>query len=90
MTRPPWHVYIVECSDGSLYTGITTDITKRVKTHNDGKGAKALKGKRPVKLVYSETFDDGTQAKKREYEIKQWKREHKVALIQNAKFNDPH
>jgi len=78
-----WYLYIVECSDKSLYTGITTNIEKRVKQHNDGRGARALRGKRPVALVYFENFENGTEARKREYAIKQWTKENKLKLISN-------
>jgi len=77
-----WFVYIVECKDGSLYTGITTNLKRRVKEHNSGKGAKAIvKSKRPVKLVYTELCADRSGAVKREMSIKNWKREHKLKLI---------
>lgn len=78
-----WFVYIVSAVDGSLYTGITTDVLKRVLTHNQGKGAKALKGKLPVKVVFTEEHFDGTTARKREAEIKGWGREAKLKLIGN-------
>ena len=80
----PWHVYIVKCSDDSLYTGITTDIARRVNEHNtdDKLGAKSLKGKRPVSLVYTEDFANQIEAAKREREIKGWKRKYKLLLIE--------
>jgi putative endonuclease len=65
-----WYVYILECSDKSLYTGITNNIEKRIKTHNAGKGSKSLLGKLPVKLVYSEKADNRSEALKREAVIK--------------------
>lgn len=74
-------VYIVECSDGSLYTGYTTDIQRRVKTHNEGRGAKYTRPRLPVRLVYSERFSDVSSAMSREYEIKQLTRKQKLALI---------
>jgi putative endonuclease len=77
-----WFLYMVCGTDGSLYTGITTDVTKRVVTHNKGKGAKALKGKLPVTLVYTEEFEDGTVARKREAEIKSWTRTKKLRLVE--------
>lgn len=77
-----WHVYMVRCSDGTLYTGIAIDVMQRIAKHNRGLGAKSLKGKLPVTLVYSQIFDTGTLARKREYEIKQWKRSKKLSLIQ--------
>ncbi|PIV09699.1 endonuclease [Candidatus Roizmanbacteria bacterium CG02_land_8_20_14_3_00_36_15] len=78
-----WYVYIVKCKDGSLYTGITTNIARRINEHNNDnvKGAKSLKGKRPVKLVYKEEFDSQTEARKREAVIKNWKRKYKLQLI---------
>jgi len=74
-------VYIVECNDGSLYTGYTTDIERRVKTHNEGRGAKYTRPRLPVILVYSERFSDISSAMSREYEIKQLTRKQKLALI---------
>ncbi len=77
-----WYLYILRCSDGSLYTGITTDIERRVGEHNNGRtGAKAIKGKLPAVLVYSEEYPNMTEAAKREREIKSWKREKKMDLI---------
>lgn len=78
--------YIVKCSDGSLYTGWTTDIEKRLEAHNSGKGAKYTKSRRPVILVYYEEFSTKEEAMKREYAIKQMKREEKKALILDADF----
>jgi putative endonuclease len=73
----------VECSDKTLYTGYTNDLEKRIKTHNLSKGAKYTKGRIPVKLVYSESFEDKSSAMKREYEIKQLSRNEKLQLIRN-------
>lgn len=80
-----WFLYIVECSDKSLYTGISSDVEKRVITHNLGKGAKSIKGKLPVKLVYVEKLENHTEAAKREYIIKQWTREYKLKLIKRGR-----
>lgn len=77
-------VYIVECSDGTLYTGWTTDIKKRLRTHNDGKGpaaAKYTKSRRPVTLVYIEELPDKSSALKREAAIKKLRRSKKLELI---------
>lgn len=75
-----WYVYIVECSDGSLYTGITTDVNKRIGTHNQGKGAKYTKTRLPVVLRASfDGFDKSTAAKE-EYRIKQLTRKDKLKL----------
>lgn len=78
-----WYVYIVECADGSFYTGITTDPVRRAKEHNSNNkiGAKSLRGKRPVKIVYIEEFKSKIDAAKRESAIKTWKRENKLKLI---------
>jgi len=75
-----WYVYIVECSDGTLYTGITTDVNKRMETHNKGKGAKYTKTRLPVVLRASfDGFDKSTAAKE-EYRIKQLTRKEKINL----------
>lgn len=76
--------YILECSDKSLYTGYTPDLEKRIATHNAGKGAKYTRGRLPVKLVYFEEYPTKEEAMHREYEIKQLKREEKLALIATA------
>lgn len=75
------YVYILHCSDGTYYTGYTNNLEKRIKQHNDGKGAKYTKGKRPVKLVYKEEFSDKSVAMKREYRIKQLTRKEKEKLF---------
>ena len=56
------YMYVVECADGTLYTGYTTDVERRLKTHNSGKGAKYTRARLPVKLLYSETFDSKPEA----------------------------
>lgn len=76
------YVYILECSDNTLYTGWTNDIEKRLKTHLSGKGAKYTRARLPVKLIYHEEFQDKIAAQKREYEIKQMCRSEKLLLIQ--------
>lgn len=75
------YTYIVKCQDGTLYTGWTNDLEKRIKAHNDGKGAKYTKTRRPVTLVYYETFRTKEEAMKREYAIKQLGRAKKEELI---------
>ena len=75
------YTYILKCKDGSLYTGWTNDLEQRVAAHNTGKGAKYTKARRPVELVYFEEFETKTEAMRREYEIKQLKREKKIDLI---------
>ena len=79
------YTYIVKCSDGSLYTGWTNNLEKRVKAHNDGKGAKYTKTRRPVELVYYEHFATKEEAMSREYHIKQLTRTQKIDLIKNSK-----
>ena len=74
------YTYIVECSDGTLYTGWTTSLEKRVKAHNSGKGAKYTRSRGPVKLVYFESFETKHEAMHREWEIKQMTREEKKKL----------
>lgn len=77
-----YFVYILECNDGTLYTGITKDVDKRVQEHNTSeKGAKYTKARRPVKLVYKEAAEDRSSASKREYAIKKLPREEKKELI---------
>lgn len=78
------YTYIVKCSDGSLYTGWTNNLEKRIACHNAGKGAKYTKSRRPVELVYFEEFQTKTEAMHREYEIKQMERESKIMLIEKA------
>ncbi|PIY79046.1 MAG: hypothetical protein COY81_04770 [Candidatus Pacebacteria bacterium CG_4_10_14_0_8_um_filter_43_12] len=75
-----WWVYIVECADGSFYTGSTPDITSRVKKHNDGMGAKYTRNHLPVKLVYFEPYPDRSAAAKREIELKKLKHRQKKEL----------
>jgi putative endonuclease len=74
-------VYIVECANGSLYTGWALDVEQRVKAHNAGRGARYTRLHSPVKLVYAEEQPDRVAAMKRELEIKRWPREKKLKLI---------
>ena len=78
-------VYILECGDGSLYTGWTTDVEERVKMHNSGSGAKYTRSRLPVKLVYFEEVDGRSAALKREAAIKKLTREKKQLLITQNK-----
>ena len=77
----PAFVYIVECADGTLYTGWTYEVAARVHKHNTGQGAKYTRSRLPVKLVYSEALPDERAARQREYAIKQLNRLAKKALI---------
>ena len=81
MTNKTWHLYILKCSDDSLYTGITLDVTRRLSEHNEGIGCKYTRTRRPVTLVYSESHPDHKSAWKREREIKRYPRRKKLALI---------
>lgn len=76
-----WKLYILRCGDGTLYTGITTDVGKRLEAHRTGKGAKYTRGRGPLELVYREDCGDHSTALKREWEIKQLPREEKEKLI---------
>lgn len=78
------YTYILECKDQTLYTGYTTDLERRIKVHNEGKGAKYTKIRRPVKLVYHEEYDNKSDALKREYAMKQLSRAKKLALIKEG------
>ena len=81
-----WKVYIVECADGTYYTGITTDTKRRLLEHNFSlKSAKYTRSRRPVKLVYEEESQSRSTASKREYQIKKMKRKDKAVLIENFK-----
>jgi putative endonuclease len=75
------YVYVLECADGSLYTGYTTDVERRVREHDAGTGAKYTRGRTPVELVHSESFDSQSAAMSREYEIKQLSRAEKERLV---------
>lgn len=81
MRQNDWYVYIVEARDKSLYTGITTDLKRRVGEHNRKAGAKSLRSKIPVVLVHSELYNNHSDAAKREAEIKSWTRKRKLELI---------
>ena len=76
-----WYLYILRCGDGSLYTGITTDVHARLEAHSSGKGAKYTRGRGPLELVYSEECETHSHALKREIEIKALTREEKLSLI---------
>lgn len=76
-----YFVYILKCKDGTLYTGITTDLDRRLSEHKSGKGAKYTRGKKAGVIVYSERKRNRSTASKREAEIKSWKRDMKISLI---------
>ncbi|BDF06518.1 GIY-YIG catalytic domain protein [[Clostridium] hylemonae DSM 15053] len=78
------YTYILKCKDGTLYTGWTNDLDKRVKAHNSGKGSKYTRVRRPVELVYYEEFRTKEEAMSREYAIKHMRREEKEVLVKEA------
>ena len=75
------YMYVVRCSDDTLYTGYTTNLTQRIAAHNKGKGAKYTRTRRPVTLLYYETFPSKSEAMKAEYAFKQKTRQQKLAYI---------
>lgn len=75
-----WVVYILECGDGSLYTGITNDLDARVAAHEGGIGAKYTKGRGPFRVMHTESFESRGAASKREISIKKLKKLEKIAL----------
>ena len=77
-----WYLYILQCGDGSLYTGITTDVEKRLEAHRSGKGAKYTRGRSPLELKYREACGTHSDALKRELEVKHLSREEKLALLE--------
>ena len=76
-----WCVYMLLCDDNTIYTGITNDLKKRFENHISGKGAKYLRGRKPLEIVYTENFQNRSMATKREMEIKKLNRIKKEALI---------
>ena len=77
-----WNVYILRCGDGSLYTGISTDVDRRLEEHRSGKGAKYTRSRGPLELVYREVCPDKSAALRRELEIKALSRTEKLKLIE--------
>ena len=78
------YTYILECSDGTFYVGWTNNLKKRIKTHNQGKGARYTRGRTPVNLVYWEEYDSRSDAQKREITIKNYSRKEKERLINES------
>ncbi|MBI4018904.1 MAG: GIY-YIG nuclease family protein [Candidatus Aenigmarchaeota archaeon] len=76
-----YHLYILECSDGSLYTGIAKDLKKRLEAHQNGKGSKYVRSRLPFLLIYSEEYATKSEAMRREIEIKSMSRARKKAMI---------
>jgi predicted GIY-YIG superfamily endonuclease len=87
MARTPaaaWFVYVVRCADGTLYTGITTDLQRRLRQHNNGRASRYTRARRPVQLVYFETAASRSLALKREAAVKALSRQQKERLIRRA------
>lgn len=76
-----WFVYAVRCRDGSIYTGITTDLARRIKTHNAGQGGAYTRSRKPVRLIFREAQPTRSSALKREAEIKRWSRAEKIRRL---------
>jgi len=85
-----YYIYIIECSDGTLYTGWTTNLEVRVRKHNQGKGAKYTRARYPVTLKYFEVFKTKTEAMQREAFIKKMPRQEKLNLIGNSVVKSSH
>lgn len=86
MRRPGvsnWQVYIIHCSDGSYYTGISTDVQRRFEQHRSGKGARYFYGRTPLEVVYSERCENRSSALRREAEIKSFSRKQKMQLLRS-------
>jgi putative endonuclease len=82
-----WSVYILRCSDGTLYTGITNDLDKMIESHSSGQGSKYTKSRLPVELVYQEQANNRSEATRRELEIKGFSREEKMKLIEENQIS---
>ena len=79
-----YHVYIIECADGSLYTGITTDVARRFKEHQDGAGGRYTRSREVVRVVYTQKHPNRSSALKREVEIKKWRSDKKRLFVYNS------
>ena len=80
-----WHLYLVRCADGSLYTGITTDVPRRLDQHRNNRGARRLKGQGPLQLAFAEAVGDRVTALKLEYRVKRLSKTEKEALVAGAR-----
>ncbi|MBR2444422.1 MAG: GIY-YIG nuclease family protein [Clostridia bacterium] len=81
------YTYILRCADNTLYCGWTNDLEKRLKTHNEGKGAKYTRSRLPVTLIYYEEFETSVEAQRREYQIKRLPRKKKLEIIMSKNSN---
>ena len=84
LSKDGWCVYILKCKDGTFYTGITTDINRRIKEHGTNKGAKYTKQRGPFRLVYKASFLNRSSASKEEYKIKSLSLKNKIKLIESS------
>ncbi|MDQ7059013.1 MAG: GIY-YIG nuclease family protein [Ghiorsea sp.] len=84
MTEATWYLYMIRCKGNQLYTGITTDVTRRFGEHQAGKGAKFLRGKAPLELVYSQEVGNQSQALKLEFWLKKQPKLSKEKMIQQG------
>jgi putative endonuclease len=80
-----WHTYIVECRDGTYYVGITTDLWRRLAMHNAGVASRYTRGRRPVRYRYAEPHATQSDARKREIELKRWRKEKKQTLFSSIR-----
>jgi putative endonuclease len=85
MEDKKWFVYMLECSDSTIYTGITNNLERRIKVHNSGKGAKYVKNRLPVRLLWSIESENRSEASKLEIKIKKLTRTQKLNIIENKK-----
>ena len=76
-----YYVYLIECKDKTIYTGITTDVKRRFSEHSSGKGGAYTRAKKVKKVLYTEKYKNRSEASKREFEIKSWTRQKKLSLI---------
>jgi putative endonuclease len=76
-----WYLYLVRCNDGSLYTGISTDVARRIEAHSSDRGARRLRGRGPLELVYSHPLRDRSQAQRVEHRVKRLSRDAKERLV---------
>ncbi len=81
MQDEPWFCYMLRCNDGSLYVGMTNDVSTRIEKHNRGYGPEFTKKRRPVELIWKQEFVNRSGARKREVELKGWNRKKKLSLI---------
>ena len=86
---PKWFLYILRCRDNTFYTGITTDLDRRLTQHNDGSASRYTRSRKPVKMVYNETCDDHSAALKRECAIKKLTREEKELMVKKRRTAVP-